>query len=88
MPVTIENTGYQINTVSENKTLDTSEFFPKQAMNQIVSSPPETKTNGVDEQYDIKHVIDPISPTMPIKMRHKFVELAQKFPEVFFSKIQ
>ena len=85
--VTIENTGDEVITVCENTTLGTSEFFPKQTLNHIGSAPPRPKTNEVDESYDLKHVIDSISPAIPIKMRHKFAELLREFAD-FFSKNQ
>ena len=87
VPVTIENTGDEVITVYENTTLGTSEFFTKQVLNHITSAPPKSKTNEVDESYDLRHVIDSISPAIPIKMRHKFAELVQDFAD-FFSKNQ
>ena len=86
VPVTIEDTGDEAITVYENTTLGTSEFFPKPALNHIVSAPPKPKTNEIDESYDLKHVIDSISPAIPIKMRHKFAEIVQQFAEGFFEK--
>ena len=83
VPVTIENTGDEVVTVYANTTLGTSEFFPKQALNHIVSPPTKSKTSEIDESYDLKHVIDSISPAIPIKMRHKFAELVQLFADVF-----
>ena len=50
VPVTIENTGDEVITVYENTTLGTSEFFPKQALNHIVSPPPKSKTSETDER--------------------------------------
>ena len=70
-------------TVYENTTLGTSEFFPKQALNHIVSPPPKSKTSEIDESYDLKHGIDSISQAIPIKVRHKFAELMQQFADVF-----
>ena len=87
VPVTIENTGDEVITLYENTTLGTSEFFRKQAMNHIVSAPPQRKTNEVDDSYDLKYVIDSINPAIPIKMRHTFAELVQEF-SVVFSKSQ
>ena len=85
--VTIENIEDEAIAVYENTALGTSEFFPKQALNHIVSAPPKPKTNEVDESYELKHVIDSISPAITIKMRHKFAELVQEFADVFFRKI-
>ena len=67
----------EVTTVYESTTLGTSNFFPKQALYHIVSAPPKPKTNEVDESYDPKHVIDSISPAIPIKMRQKSAELVQ-----------
>ena len=85
--VTIGNTWDEKCTVHENTTLGTSEFSPKQALNHIVSAPPKSKPNEVDESYELKHVIDSISPAIPIKMRQKVAELEQEFA-VVFSKNQ
>ena len=72
--VTIENTGVEVITVYESTTLGTSEFFPKQVFNHIVSASQKPKTNEVDESYDLKHVIDSFCPAIPIKMRQNFGE--------------
>ena len=73
--------GDEVITVYENTTLGTSEFFPKQALNHIVSPPPKSKTIEIDESYDLKHVIDSISPAIPVW--NKFAELVQQFADVF-----
>ena len=83
VPFANENIGAGVITVYENTTSGTSEFFPKQAFNHIVSATPKPKTNEVDESYDLKYVIDSIGPVIPIRTRHKFAELVQKFATVF-----
>ena len=81
--VAIEKTRVKATTVYEKKTLGTSEFFPKQALNHIVPAPLKPKTNEFDESYDLKHVIDSISPALPVKMRQKIAKLVQEIADIF-----
>ena len=78
-PVTMESTGVDVNTVYENTTLDASEFFSKQAFNQIKSTAPKSKTNEVNELYDLKGLkVDPEKNTaltkFPIAIIHTEVK--------------
>ena len=83
VPFTFEKLGDEVFMVYENTTLGSSEFFLSQALKHIDCEPPKSTTNEIDEFYDLKHVIDLVSPAVPLKERQKFAELVQKFTDVF-----
>ena len=84
VPVTVENTGDEPLTIYEKTTLGTSENLPIRALRSI--SPPKSEVMGrekLDPAYDLKYVIDSVSPEIPLKLKKQFGDLVNEFEDVF-----
>ena len=84
VPVTVENTGDEPLTIYEKTTLGTSEILPIRALRSIF--PPKSEVMGrekLDPAYDLKYVIDSVSPEIPLKLKKKFGDLVNEFEDVF-----
>ena len=52
-------------------------------MNNVATKSDKLEEEKTDEAYDIKHVIDSVSPEISRRLRKEFGELVEEFQDVF-----